>query len=128
MQDTYKVNWDAAIDSANNQMGVGVIVKDHPGMIIVVISHTIGFILEPMVVEEITALYVAKFRHNLGLSIIILEGESLQVVNAVQYMGHNWSRYGYIVADIQSVLQWIKSWQICHNKRAINCVAHGLAK
>lgn len=81
-----------------------------------------------MVAEAIASLHAAEFSRDLGISHIILEGDSLQVVNAVQAMRQNWSRSSHIVADICSVLQRFRSWQICHVKRATNFAAHKLTK
>jgi ribonuclease HI len=91
-------------------------------------STTVEFSTEPVVAEAIAALHAAEFSRDLGLQMIILEGDSLQVVNAIQDTGPNWSRYGHIVADIRTVLQGFQGWQICHTKRATNYAAHGLAK
>jgi hypothetical protein len=86
-QNTYKVNWDAALDSVNQRMGVGVIVRDHMGRVIAARSTTVEFSSEPVVAEAIAALHAAEFSRDLGLPKIILEGDSLQVVNAVQDTG-----------------------------------------
>jgi ribonuclease HI len=127
-EDFYKVNWDAALNSANRRMGVGIIVRDHLGMVIAARSQTLEFLPEPVVAEAIAALHAAEFSRDLGLPTIVLEGDSLQVVKEVQDMRPTWSRYGHIAADIHTVLQGVRSWQICHTKRATNFAAHGLAK
>jgi hypothetical protein len=69
-----------------------------------------------------------EFSCELGLQSIILEMNSLQVVNVVKANGPNWCRYGQLVADVQVVLSSQGFWQIRHIRRAANYVAHGLAK
>jgi len=59
---------------------------------------------------------------------IILEGDSLLMVNALNKTGLNWSMNGQILADIQEVLLCFQSWKICHTERRANSVAHQLAK
>jgi hypothetical protein len=49
-------------------------------------------------------LKAVEFSRNRGLYKIILEGDSLQVVNAVNAAGPNCSTYGQIMANIQAVL------------------------
>jgi hypothetical protein len=83
-QEVYKVNWDAAIDSINKCMGVSAIVRDYQGIVIAARSYTLGFISKPVVAEAIAALHVVEFSRDLGIPHLILEGDSLQVVNAVQ--------------------------------------------
>jgi hypothetical protein len=45
-----------------------------------------------MMMEAIIALCFAKFSHDLGLQSIILEGDSLQVINAFNEEGPSWSK------------------------------------
>lgn len=59
--------------------------------------------------EVLATLHTVEFNCDLGLSRIILEENFLQVINAVQAMGQNWNRYGYIIADICSILQGFRS-------------------
>jgi hypothetical protein len=39
----------------------------------------------------------------MGLSNIILEGDTLQIVNAVKTTGTNWSNFGHIVDEIKLI-------------------------
>lgn len=55
-----------------------------------------------------------EFSCELGLQSIILEGNSLQVINIVKASGPNWCRYGQLVADIQVVLSSWWFWQVKH--------------
>jgi hypothetical protein len=64
----------------------------------------------------------------LGLQRIILEGDSLQVVNTLKAEGLNWSISGQIVEDAKGVLRTFLSWQVYQTKREGNSSAHGLAK
>jgi hypothetical protein len=57
-----------------------------------------------VVAEVIGALSVAKFGHDVGLSHIILEGDSLIVVNTIKENEQNMSRYGRIVKERKVVL------------------------
>jgi hypothetical protein len=43
-------------------------------------------------IEVTIPLCFAKFSHDLGLQSIILEGDSLQVINALNEDGPSWSR------------------------------------
>lgn len=81
-----------------------------------------------MVAEAQAALCAGKFCRDLRLQNIILEGDSLQVVNAARANGSNWCRYSQLVADIQMALSNRRSWQISYIRRVANFAAHGLAK
>jgi ribonuclease HI len=67
-----------------------------------------------VVAEAQATLCAGEFCCNLGLKDIILEGDSSQVVNAVNANGPKWCRYGQLVVDIQMVLSTRRSWQIRH--------------
>lgn len=124
----YKVNWDVAIDSTNRRMGIGIIVRDSLGRVEAARSQTICAVQEPVFAEAQGALCAAEFSRDLGLQSIILEGDSIQVVNALQGTGPNWSRYGQMVADARVVLTLVRRWLIRHTKREANSAAHQLAK
>jgi hypothetical protein len=49
--------------------------------------------LKLVAVEALTVLYATKFSRNLSLLKILLEGDALQVMNAVTSRGRNWSKY-----------------------------------
>ena len=55
--------------------------------------------------EATAALCAAEFSRDLGLSYIVFEGDSLQVVNTLKEEGQRWSKYRQIVKDIQEVLK-----------------------
>jgi hypothetical protein len=75
------------------------------------------------------SLCAGKFRCDLGLQDIILEGESSQVVNAVNAIGPNWCmRYRQLVVDIRIILSARQVWQVRHIRRVTNFTTHKLVK
>jgi ribonuclease HI len=78
--------------------------------------------------EAFAALQTLEFSRDLDLHYILLEGDSLQVVNMILEQGENWCRYGPVVADIHLILGSFRRWEIVHAKRTQNHAAHGLAK
>jgi hypothetical protein len=58
----------------------------------------------------------------------ILEGDSLLVVQAIKHTCENWSKYGDIIVNIQTVLTGFHSWQTYHTKRRANSIARILAQ
>jgi hypothetical protein len=81
---TYKVDWDVAIDKLFGRMGLGAIVGNHMGFVIAAKSLSKMENLEPAVAEALGALYAAKFSRDLGIRSIIMEGDALQLVNAIK--------------------------------------------
>jgi ribonuclease HI len=85
----YKVNWDVAINSTMRTMGVGIIVRDNRGQVHAASSKTIVSTQEPVVAEAMGALCAAEFIRDLGFQDVDLEGDSLQVVQAIREAGTN---------------------------------------
>ncbi|KAE7997643.1 hypothetical protein FH972_002259 [Carpinus fangiana] len=65
---------------------------------------------------------------SLGLSKIVLERDTLEVVNALQREGPYWHRFGMVINDTKALLSSFISWRVGHIKREGNVVAYKLAK
>lgn len=65
---------------------------------------------------------------NKGFSKIIVEGDCLQVVNALAQAGNSFSDYSSILSDCLHLLPLFSSCEFVHVKRFCNMVAHSLAK
>lgn len=67
--------------------------------------------------EAVGAYSAASFCREIGIPNIILEGDSLQVVQSVTPMEESWTRFGHLVEDMQRDLQSLQSWQCCFVSR-----------
>ncbi|XP_059429714.1 uncharacterized protein LOC132163437 isoform X3 [Corylus avellana] len=124
----FKVNWDVALDTKNNCMGLCVIVRDHKGLIHAALRKTLNCLHPSAIAEAVGAVRAAEFCCDLGLHYVVLEGDSLIVVQDILASAWNWCAHGQIVADIRVVLNSRRSWMVMHTKRDANQAAHGLAK
>jgi hypothetical protein len=79
-----KANWDVPVDKLNGCLGARILVRDKEGRVIVGQSLTKEASPDPIVAEAMGAPYVAKICRELGQRHIILEGNALQVVNAMK--------------------------------------------
>jgi len=79
----YKINWDATLDSKKRKLGFGLIVWDSNGHVHAATSYSMDVWVEPVVAKALAALRAAKFCRSRGLERINLEGDSLQVVHAL---------------------------------------------
>jgi ribonuclease HI len=95
-----------ALDKNNGRMGIGLVIRDSSGKVYAAASHVVDFLIDPIVGESMAALKVVEFCKNMGLDRIMVEGDSLQVVNAINKPGLNWGKYGHIVANIHEVLRY----------------------
>jgi hypothetical protein len=59
---------------------------------------------------------------------VILQGNALQVVQALIKDGRSWCRYRYLIEKARGVLNCFNSWKVNHVKRNLNELTHRLAK
>jgi hypothetical protein len=88
------------MDTVHGRMGMGIVVQDNEGYVVAARSLTKLGRLEPVATEALTVFQVAEFSKGLGLQDIIMECNTLQVVNAMRSTGQNWSRFGQLVKDM----------------------------
>ena len=124
----FKVNWDTALAKDQSGIGVGVIIRDGKGLVIAALSRTVHACLDPLTVEATIALHAVELCRDVGVQNLILEGDSMVVVKAIESRGQKNHYYGQIIEDICLVLSSRRSWSVCHTKWEANGAAHGLAK
>ncbi|XP_059429044.1 uncharacterized protein LOC132162842 [Corylus avellana] len=125
-----KANWDVALNADGKRVATGVIIRDDKGLVIAALSRTVEACLAPVTAKAMGMLQATEFCQDLRMSDIVLEGDSLQGVQAVNAKGDQWLQFGQIIADIQVVLSQFRRCEVLHAKREANFdfAAHGLAK
>jgi ribonuclease HI len=93
-------------------MGVGIIVKDNKGQVHAASSKTILSVWVPVEAKAMGALFAVEFSGDLSIQDIDIEGDSLQVIQAIFGSDVNWSSYGHITGDTRWVLNSLRSWTI----------------
>ncbi|XP_035551702.1 uncharacterized protein LOC118349877 [Juglans regia] len=126
--DVFKANWDAAIDKGNSRLGIGVIVRNSEGSVMASLCSSMDLIPDPLLGEAVAARRASSFCAELGLQHIILEGDSLSVVKAIQHKEDSWSDTRLVIRDIKIMLSKTRSWSVLHVHREVNVIAHHLAK
>ena len=69
-------------------MGVGIVVRDHTGQALVMACATKEFINDPTTAEVVGAWLAVALTKRLGLQNVIMEGDSLEVVQAINREGN----------------------------------------
>jgi hypothetical protein len=78
-----KANWDAALDCKNMMLGLGVVVRDHAGVVQAALSTTVQYITDPTIAEALVAWKAVRFCCDLGLPRVLFKGDSMQVVSTL---------------------------------------------
>ena len=82
-----KLNWDVAVDSGKQKMRIGIIARDHTGSVLAAVCASWPHVTKPTIAESIAIWKLANICLYLGLTKIVLEGDSLEVVKALQTEG-----------------------------------------
>ncbi|XP_042942901.1 uncharacterized protein LOC122277084 [Carya illinoinensis] len=123
-----KLNWDAAINASVGVIGMGGLVRDCQGRVLGSVRANRKLKLSPLDAEAYALLVASQFCKDSGLSELVLEGDSMQVVLKMKNSVRDWSQASLILEEAKSILNSFTSWKIEHTKRDANMAAHLLAK
>jgi hypothetical protein len=82
-----KLNWDASVDRKGKKMGIGLIVRDHAGGVVAMACETKDHIQDLAIVEAIAARRDVELSAELGIRRLLLEGDALKIVQALNSSG-----------------------------------------
>jgi len=78
-----KLNWDAALKMQSMRMGIGIVVQNEKGEFVAAMAKVLHFINDPTVAEALAAWHAANLCVDRGFHRVVLEGDSLVVVSAL---------------------------------------------
>jgi ribonuclease HI len=109
-------------------MSLGVVVQDSTGEVQAAMSQIIHFITDPAVAESMAVWKAFSFCLDLGLTQVLVEGDSLIVMYALCHSQPDSSSYGSIIEATQAQLQRFSYHEVQHVRRSANTIAHQLAR
>ncbi|XP_035546735.1 uncharacterized protein LOC118348703 [Juglans regia] len=123
-----KVNWDVAVQMRMGRIGIGVIIRDHHGLVIGALRANRPLKGSVFDAEAYGLLLACVFCKEIGVRQICLEGDSKQVVDQMNQDSPNWSLGGCLISDAKEILNLAAIWSISHAYREANMAAHMLAQ
>jgi len=123
-----KFNWDASLDHTSKRMEVGIIARASTGKFYASLVSTMPFICDREVAEAMAAWQAFMFCEELGVHRVVVEGDSLNVINAINSHEDCWRSCRNLVEAIQEKLVQNLEWLVNFTRREANIVAHCLAK
>ena len=124
----YKVNFDVATFRSTDSAGIGVILRDCAGEVIGALSMPISMPQTVADVEALVCRQAVKFATEIGLTRVVIEGDSAVIVNALTMPNGDQTSYGNIIEDICALASGFQLVEFHHVTRACNSVADALAK
>ncbi|XP_065636888.1 uncharacterized protein LOC136070629 [Quercus suber] len=105
-----KVNFDGSIFRDEDFVGAGVLPYS------------------PNAIEIIAATKALKFALNIGLSSIVLEGDSKITINALQSRGPSLVEFGNQIEEAKLLASQFTVVEFGHSRRQGNSIAHNIAR
>ncbi|XP_030936331.1 uncharacterized protein LOC115961495 [Quercus lobata] len=99
-ENKFKVNFDAVVFKSCNQARLGVIVRDWRGEAIGPLSMLVPAAQTVVELEAFACRRAVLFAVELGLQDVVFEGDSLQVIQALNLDSTDHLTYGHILEDI----------------------------
>ena len=99
MVGTYKANLDVALFDGLDHVGIGVVFRDHSSHVIISLSQKVGLTWTMEMAEVLAVRRALKFARELCLLDIVLEGNCLRVIQALNSLEHCNTLFGHIVNE-----------------------------
>nr|XP_023904539.1 uncharacterized protein LOC112016250 [Quercus suber] len=124
----YKINFDGALFKDENQAGLGVVIRDSKGQVMVSLAQRIPLPSTAIEVEALAARRALEMALETGLNKGVLEGDSLILMKALKSNSHSLAQFGHIVNDIHYLASQFPMISFSHVRRHCNSVAHSIAR
>ncbi|KAG7967769.1 hypothetical protein I3843_08G116200 [Carya illinoinensis] len=123
-----KLNVDGATFSDYFSAGVGIILRDHNGDVVVAASKVEREVSSPEFIEAIALLRGLQLCAQWGVPKIILESDSLILVNSLNEGAKYLTEFDFILQDIRRLMHGFEETRLEHVHRLGNGAAHQLAR
>ena len=124
----FKINVDGAILSKQKNAGIGVLIRDELGRVEAALSKKVDAPLGAVEVEAKALKAGLMFARDEGLQNVVLEGDSLVLINALCGTASPPASVEPIVMDVLDLCRDFRSIAFSHVRRQRNEPAHLLAK
>ncbi|XP_042977200.1 uncharacterized protein LOC122308072 [Carya illinoinensis] len=109
-----KANWDAVLKLEEGRMGVGVVIRNENGDLMVSMCSQKHNVCSPLV-AELQALWCAlQICTDLNLTEVVFERDALNVVKTINNPEINWEWHGQLVEDVKDILKNRPTWKVIH--------------
>ena len=124
----YKINFDAVVFQASNLASVGVIARDNRGDPIGALTMPIPFRQSVTELEALACQRAVQFALETGLNQVVIEGDSVTIIEALKNGSGQFASYGNVLDDIRSQFAGFQYVEFSYTSRVCNSVANALAK
>ncbi|XP_065636438.1 uncharacterized protein LOC136070424 [Quercus suber] len=123
-----KVNFDWAVFREDNLTGIGVIVRNGEGRVMASMAESFQLPLSITAVEVIAAKKALQFAIDLGLSSIVLEGDSKITIDGRRGEELSLAEYGHLLDEAKDIAKQFAEVEFNHVLRQANKAARNIAR
>ncbi|XP_024177931.1 uncharacterized protein LOC112183838 [Rosa chinensis] len=123
-----KLNVDAAFCNVNGNAGIGGIYRDHEGTCLGGFRHSVAVISSARHTELLALILGLQLAISHGFVPLVVESDCQVLVQVVPNQTLDYSDLGFLLYDLQELLQSVSSAQLNFVRRQANSVAHKLAQ
>ena len=113
----WKTNFDTAMFSESDQAGIGVVVRNHAGQVMAVLSKKTQKPASAEILEALAARRAVQFILELGFKQSMFEGDSEVIIKALDNEDFSLVSVGHIVKDIWSMLGLLQTKSFSYVRR-----------
>ena len=124
----FKINFDGAVFKTKNKSGVGVVIRDHRGLVIASLAQQFPQAFQVLEIEAIAAGRALKFGIEVGLNEAVLNGDCQLIMKAPEEGGNTIASVKPLIMDSLGLTSSFNKLLYSHSKRNGNKLAHNLAK
>lgn len=95
-----KVNFDGAMFNERDEAGIGVIIRNSRGEVMVTLSEKIQKPSSVEILEQLAAKRAVRFSLETSFNKSIIEGDSESVIRSLMHGGYENSLGGHLIKDI----------------------------
>lgn len=107
----FKLNFDAALFSALNSLGFGVVIRNEKGEVMTAMAAKGPEVSSSEEAEFLACRKAIEFAIDAGFSELVIEGDNSSVMKTVSALQDDFSLLGNVVGDIHHLvrnLQWVR--------------------
>ena len=123
----FKANCDGALFHDINRASLGVVIRNHEGMVMAALAEQVPL---PSSVEDVEAMAWRKavtLAGKLGLQDVVFEGDCEVVFKHLTTADSSWASFGHITDEVRALASNMRTSSFSHIKRSGNAVTDKLA-
>lgn len=120
----FKINFDGAVFKNDNKSGIGVVIRDHQGLVIASLAQQLSHAFQPLKIEVLVAAQAITF----DVETVVLKRDSELIITALKAGGQTIALVEPLIQDALVLSGLYSKLLYSHCKRDGNKLAHNLVR